>query len=159
MIGRKLRADRAVTVFLFDVGGAADKLLRRLVVCEQGGVAPDIGGRAVHDLVVAEFRHLRNFNTVYDTVPDGDLGVRKGFAKRQAEGAKADVDIAFGAGVEIAGQRPVAGPDQKRGIHNDQERCADDGLGSKVQPQNRESSLESKCHEISPVKYAETVTG
>jgi len=54
--------------------------------------------------VVAEFRHLRNFNTVYDTVPDGDSGVRECFAKRQAEGAEADVDVAFRTGVEIAGQ-------------------------------------------------------
>ena len=54
--------------------------------------------------MVAEFRHLRNFNTVYDTVPDGDPGVRECFAKCQAEGAKTDVDVAFRTGVEVAGQ-------------------------------------------------------
>jgi hypothetical protein len=49
MIGRELGADRAVAVFLFHIGGAANELLRRLVIHEQRGVAADVSYRPVDD--------------------------------------------------------------------------------------------------------------
>ena len=140
MIGRELRTDRPVAVFLFHVRGSADKLLRCIVVDEQRGGAADIGGRPIHDPVVAEFRHLRNFNAVNDAVSNRDLRIREGFAERETERAQVDVDIALGAGVEVARQRPVARSHHQRRIHRDQKSCAQDGLRPQVKSQEREAS-------------------
>ena len=112
MICRELGADRPIAIFLFDVRGSADELLGCIVVDEKRGIAADIGGGPVHDPVIGEFRHLRNFNAVDDTVANGDLRIRERFAKCQTERAKAKVDISLRADVEVACQRPVARPDQ-----------------------------------------------
>jgi hypothetical protein len=84
MISSELRADRPVAIFFFQIGRPANKLLRRFVVNEQRGCASDIGGCPIHNLVIAEFRHLWNFNTLNDAVSNFDPRIRKGFAERKA---------------------------------------------------------------------------
>ena len=151
MIGRELGADCPIAVFLFHVGGAADKLLRCFVVHKQRGIAADIGCRPVHDLVIAEFRHPRNFNAIHHAVPNGDLRVWEGFAEGDAQRAQVGVDVAYRAGVEVARERPVSGPRHQQGIHRNQERGAQDGLWPEVKLQKREAaSSKSKCHAGSP---------
>ncbi len=85
MIRREQRSDRAVAIFLFHVCGAADKLLRRIIIDEERGVTADIGDGTVDDPVVAEFRHLRNFDALNDAVANNDLCVREGFAKGEGK--------------------------------------------------------------------------
>src|SRR6267142_2499298 len=147
MIRSKLRADRPVAIFFFHIGGSADKLLRRVVVHEQRGVAADIGGCPIDDLVIAEFGHLRNLNTLDHAVANGDLRVREGFAEGETERAQVGVDIAQGARVEVARQRPVARPHHQRGVHRDQESCAQDRLRPEVKSQKSKAlSSKSKRH-------------
>ncbi len=101
--------------------------------------------------MIGKFRHLRNFNPVNDAVANRNLRIWEGFAKRKAERAKVAVDVALGARVEVARQRPVSGSRHKHGIHGDQESGAQDGLRAEVEPQKREAaSSKSKCHAASP---------
>jgi hypothetical protein len=98
--------------------------------------------------VIAEFRHLRNFDALDDAFPDGDLGVLEALAKRKAQGAKVDVDVVLGPNLKVARQRPVACYHQKRSVQGDQQRGANDGLGPEVQSQKSEAvALKSKHHE------------
>jgi len=97
--------------------------------------------------VIAEFRHLRNFNTLDHAVANGDLRVREGFAEGETERAQVGVDIAQGARVEVARQRPVARPHHQRGVHRDQESCAQDRLRPEVKSQKSKAlSSKSKRH-------------
>ncbi len=147
MICRKLGADRPVAIFLFDVGGSANELLRCIVVDEKRSIAPDIGGGPVHDPVIGKFGHLRNFDAINDPVANGDLRIRERFAKCQTQRAKAEVDIPLRTEVKVACQRPVARSDQQRGIYRDQQRRAHDGFGPKIQPRKGETpSRQSERH-------------
>ena len=151
MISRKLRADRPVAIFFLQIRRAANKLLRRLVIHEERGGAADIRGGPIHNPVIAEFRHLRNFNAVNDAVSNCDLRVREGFGKRETERAKVDVDIALRAGFEVARQRPVPGSHHERSIDRDQDGRANDGLWPEVKSQESEAlSPKSKRHGASP---------
>ena len=151
MIRRELCADRPIAIFLFDIRGSANELLRCIVVDEKRGIASDIRGGPVHDPVIAEFRHPRNFNALNDAVANGDLRIRERFAKRQTERAKAEIDIALRADVEVACQRPIARTDQQRGIYRDQQGRTQDGLGPEVQPQKRQAaSFNCERHAVSP---------
>src|SRR6266403_204859 len=148
MISRKLRADRPVAICFLQVGRAANKLLRRLVIHEERGGAADIRGGPIHNPVIAEFRHLRNFNAVNDAVSNCDLRVREGFGKRETERAEVDVDIALRTGFEVARQRPVPGSHHERSIDRDQDGRANDGLWPKVKSQESEAlSLKSNRHD------------
>ena len=120
MIGSKLGADCAVAVFFLHVGGAANKLLRRIVVDKERGVAAYVGDRPIDDPVVAEFGHLGDFDAGNDPVAKADLGVRIGLAECESECAKAKVDVALGADIEVTAQRPIARAYQKRSIDRDQ---------------------------------------
>src|SRR5258706_618182 len=148
MISRKLRADRPVAIFFLQIRGAANKLLRRLVIHEERGGAADIRGGPIHNPVIAEFRHLRNFNAVNDADSNCDLRVREGFGKRETERAEVDIDIALRAGIEVARQRPVPGSHHQRSIDSDQDGRANAGLWPEVKPQESEAvSLKSNRHE------------
>src|SRR5450631_1563123 len=151
MISRELRADRPVAIFFFYIRRSANELLRRIVVNEQRGGASDIGGCPIHNLVVAEFRHPRNFNTLHDAVPNCDLRIGESFAERETKRAEVDVDIALRAGIEVARQRPVARSDYQHSIDCDQESRAQDGLRPQVKSQTSETaSLKSERHGSSP---------
>ena len=116
VIGRELGSDRAVTVFLLHIGRSPDELARRVCHRRQLALPPTQEIALVHDPMIGEFGHARHFDVLDDAVANADLGVRIGFAKRQCERAKAEIDIADGAGVEIAGERPYPAPTQSAAL-------------------------------------------
>ena len=138
MVGRELGADGAVAVLLLDVGGAADELVARLVIDEQGRVAAGIAHRAIDDRVVLELRHLGNFGAGDGPVLHGDLGVAVGLGKGQAQRAQVDLDVPQRPVAEFVGQRPMGGAYNQRGIYRDQEDGGDDGLGAEPKLQRRQ---------------------
>src|SRR6202023_1374130 len=136
------------------------ELLRGVVVYEQRGVATDVGGCPIHQPVVGEFGHLWNFNAVDDAISNGNLCFREALAESEAEGAQVHVDVPLRAGLEVTRQRPVTRSDHKCGIHRDQERRADNGLGPEVKSQEREAGrVKSECHLVSPEKYGLELRG
>ncbi len=143
MIGRKLRADGAIAVFLLQVRGAADELFRRVVIDEQRGDAADESRGAVDDLVILEFGHGANFGARDLAVLQRDLHVRHRFGEGEPECAQVDLDIGAGAVGELVGQRPVARANHERGVGRDQDRRADERLGAELQLQGRKFQRES----------------
>ena len=113
VVCRELGSDRPLAIFLFHVRRAPDELVCRVVIDKQRGSAADVGGGPIDNPMVAELRHPRHLDAFDDPVANADLGVRVGFAKRQREGAKAEIDIVHGAAVKVARERPISRPNQQ----------------------------------------------
>ncbi len=138
MVGRELGTDGAVAVLLLDVGGAANELVAGSVVNEQGGVAADIGHRAIDDRMILEVGHAGSLGVGDRAVLQRDLGVAEGFREGQRQGTEIDLDVLLRPVAERRSQRPIGRPDHQRGIHRDQQHRANDGLGAKPERQRRQ---------------------
>jgi hypothetical protein len=91
MIGRKLRADRAVAVFLLHIRRSTHKLATDIVIDKEGRIAADIRDCAIDDPVIGEFRHLADLDPINDAIPKADFRIGIGFAEGEGECAKVDV--------------------------------------------------------------------
>ncbi len=138
VVGRELGADCAVAVLLLEVGGAADELIARLVIDEQGRVAAGIAHRAIDDRVVLELRHFGNFGAGDGPVLDRKLGVAVGFGERQAQRAQVDLDVPQRPIAELGGKRPMGRSHHQRGIDRNQKDGRDNGLGAEPQLERRQ---------------------
>lgn len=133
MVGGKLGADGAVAILLLHVGRAPDELPARVVEHEQRRIAPDIGHRPIDDGMILDLGHPGDLGARKRAIPHRDLRVRDDLGKGQRQRAQINLDLAERTIVEGRGERPVAGTDHERRIDGDQQRRAQDGLGTQLE--------------------------